>query len=196
MTDDHENTVFVYHAGVFEDATLFRHAMKVEHNFKIYDVPMDGNCLFSAISHQVYGDVRFHKLVRQRCCDYIQLFEDRFTPYLDTRLFVANRIDQNYVDFADYMAQMRKPGIWGDNMEITALSELYQRPVEIYDQQTTPRQTFSNSVNFGNDLAPMRISFKNGNHYDSVVSDNHGETLFNKEDAGKHENAILLSFSK
>ena len=81
-------------------------------------------------------------------------------------------------------------------MEITALSELYQRPVEIYDQQTTPRQTFSNSVNFGNDLAPMRISFKNGNHYDSVVSDNHGETLFNKEDAGKHENAILLSFSK
>ena len=84
----------------------------------------------------------------------------------------------------------------GDNKEITALSEIYQRRVEIYDQQTTPRQTFSNSVNFGNDLVPIRISFKNGNHYDSVVSDNHGETLFNKDDAGKHEDAVLLSLRK
>ena len=181
------------HAGVFEDATLFRHAMKVEHNFQIYDVPMDGDCLFSSISHQVYGDICFSGLVRDRCCNYMKLFEGKFMLFIDTRRFVANRRDENYVDFDDYLVKMRTPGIWGGNLEITALSELYQRPVEIYDQQTTPRATFSNSVNFGNDLPPMRMALKNGNHYDSVVSQNHSETLLNMDEAGQFEDSVLAS---
>ena len=163
---------------------MFRHAMKVEHNFEIYDVPMDGDCLFSSISHQVYGDICFSGLVRDRCCNYMKLLEGKFMHFIDTRRFVANRRDENYVDFDDYLVKMRNPGIWGGNLEITALSELYQRPVEIYDQQTTPRKTFSNSVNFGNDLPPMRITLKNGNHYDSVVSQTHSETLLNMDEAG------------
>ena len=56
LTDDHEDTVFVCGSGVFEDAALFRHAMRVERNFEIQEVRDDGSCLFSAISHQVYGD--------------------------------------------------------------------------------------------------------------------------------------------
>ena len=88
---------------------------------------------------------------------------------------------------------MQRPGIWGDNLEITALSEMYQRSVEVYDQQTTPRATFSNSVNYDNDLPPMRISFKNGNHYDSVVSESHSETLLNIDEAGQFEDSVLAS---
>ena len=193
VTDDHENTVFVCDAGVFEDAQLFRHAMKVEHNFEIYPVKDDGNCLFSAISHQVYGDVCFHMLIRDRCCDYMKLLEGNFMHFIDTRRNVVNRRDENYVDFDDYLRKMKRPGIWGDNLEITALSELYQRPVEVYDQQTTPRATFSNSVNYDNDLPPIRISFKNGNHYDSVVSETHSETLLNIDEAGQFEDSVLAS---
>ena len=73
------------------------------------------------------------------------------------------------------------------------MSERYQRPVEIYDQQTTPRATFSNSVNFGNDLPPIRITLKNGNHYDSVVSQTHSETLLNMDEAGQFEDSVLAS---
>ena len=78
---------------------------------------------------------------------------------------------------------------------ITALSELYQRPVEVYAQQTTPRRTFSDSVNYDNDLPPIRVSFKNGNHYDSIVSEDHGDTVFNIAEAGEFEDAVLASLS-
>ena len=78
-------------------------------------------------------------------------------------------------------------------MEITALSEIYQRRVEIYDQQTTPRQTFSNNVNFDNGLGPIRITYKNGNHYNSVVSETHGERLLNIDEAGQFEDSVLAS---
>ena len=88
---------------------------------------------------------------------------------------------------------MRTLRTWGDNPEITALSELYQRPVEIYAQHTTPRITFSDSVNYDNDLPPIRVSFKNGNHYDSIVSEDHGNTVLNIDEAGEFEDAVLAS---
>ena len=54
-----------------------------------------------------------------------------------------------------------------------------------------PRETFSNSVNFGNDLPPMLITFKNGNHYDSVVSESHSDKLLNIDEAGRFEDSVL-----
>lgn len=33
----------------------------------------DGNCLFRSVSHQVYGDDRYHGLVRARCMDYMEV---------------------------------------------------------------------------------------------------------------------------
>ena len=186
VTDDHKDTVFVCDAGVFEDATLFRHAMRVERNFKIQQVRDDGNCLFGAFSHQVYGDQSFHGLIREKCCNYMELNAADFVGFIDT--------DTQYVDFEDYLFQMRSLGTWGGNLEITALSQLYQRPVEVYDQQTTPRNIFSDSVNYDNNQAPIRISYMNGRtHYNSVLSDNHGETLFQRDDAGVFEDAVLAS---
>ena len=88
---------------------------------------------------------------------------------------------------------MRTLRTWGGNLEITALSELYQRPVEVYAQQTTPRTTFSDSVNYDNDLPPIRISFKNGNHYDSIVSEGHGNSVLNVDEAGVFEDTVLAS---
>ena len=186
VTDDHKDTVFVCDAGVFEDATLFRHAMRVERNFKIQQVRDDGNCLFGAFSHQVYGDQSFHGLIREKCCNYMELNAADFVGFIDT--------DTQYVDFEDYLFQMRSLGTWGGNLEITALSQLYQRPVEVYDQQTTPRNILSDSVNYDNNQAPIRISYMHGGtHYDSVVSENHGETLFHRDDAGVFEDAVLAS---
>ena len=39
---------------------------------RIVEVGGDGNCLFRAISHQVYGTEDHHRLIRVRCIDYIQ----------------------------------------------------------------------------------------------------------------------------
>ena len=60
-------------AGVFEDSALFHHAMRVEHNFEIKKVADEGDCLFMAFAHQVYGDDSLHELLRAKCCDFMDL---------------------------------------------------------------------------------------------------------------------------
>ena len=90
---------------------------------------------------------------------------------------------------------MRTLRTWGDNLEITALSELYQRRVEVCAQETTPRITLSDSVNYNNELPPIRVSFKNGNHYNSVVAENHSDTTLNSQQAGDFEDAVLASLN-
>ena len=94
-----------------------------------------------------------------------------------------------------YVNSMRTLRTWGGNLEITALSELYQRRVEVYAQEITPRITLSDSVNYNNELPPFRLSFKNGNHFNSVVSENHEETILNVDDAGEFENAVIASLN-
>ena len=188
VTKDHRKTTMVSDvAGVFEDSALFQHAMKLEHNFEIRKMPDDGNCLFSAFAHQVYGDDSLHAIMREKCCDYMELHSEKFSEFIDT--------DNHYRDFAHYLDTMRTLRTWGDNLEITALSELYQRRVEVYAQQTTPRITFSDSVNYNNELPPIRVSFKNGNHYNSVVAENHNDTILNSQQVGEFEDAVLASLN-
>ena len=186
ITKDHSKNVFVCNAGVFEDAALFENGMIIELGFHIYRVPMDGNCLFTTVGHQIYGDISLHGLIREKCCDYMEFFSNRFFKYID---------QDRYVDFADYLDEMRTLGEWGGNLEITALSELYQRRVEIYDQQTTPRLSFSESVNYNNDHPPIRMTYKYGVHYDSVVAENHGNTVSDIDIAGNFEDAVILSLA-
>ena len=188
VTKDHRKTTMVSDvAGVFEDSALFQHAMKLEHNFEIRKMPDDGNCLFSAFAHQVYGDDSLHAIMREKCCDYMELHSEKFSEFIDT--------DNHYRDFAHYLDTMRTLRTWGDNLEITALSELYQRRVEVYAQETTPRITLSDSVNYNNELPPIRVSFKNGNHYNSVVGENHNDTILNSQQVGEFEDAVLASLN-
>ena len=161
--------------------------MKVEHNFEIRKMADDGNCLFSAFAHQVYGDDSLHAIMREKCCDYMELYSEKFNEFIDT--------EDHYRDFSHYLDTMRILRTWGDNLAITALSELYQRRVEVYAQQTTPRITFSDSINYNNELPPIRVSFKNGNHYNSVVAENHNDTTLNSQQAGEFEDAVLASLN-
>ena len=50
-------------------------------------------------------------------------------------------------------------------------------------------------MNYDNDLPPIRVSFKNGNHYNSIVSEDHGDTVLNIAEAGEFKDAILASLS-
>ena len=50
-------------------------------------------------------------------------------------------------------------------------------------------------MNYDNDLPPIRVSFKNGNHYNSIVSEDHGDTVLNIAEVGEFEDAVLASLS-
>jgi OTU domain-containing protein 5 len=44
--------------------------------------------------------------------------------------------------FEQYVQCKRQDKVWGDDIEIQALSEIYNRPIEIYAYSTEPMRTF------------------------------------------------------
>lgn len=46
------------------------------------------------------------------------------------------------VSFEEYLERKRADGVWGDDIELQALSEIYDRPIEIYAYSAKPMRTF------------------------------------------------------
>ena len=107
-------------------STLFAGGLRV--------VPMggDGNCLFRSVAHQVYGDEGLHGIVRAAVADYMEAEATWFAS------FVVGDAEE----FAAYIAAIRTPGTWGDDPEIQAVCEIYNRPAEIfaYDAEVGARR--------------------------------------------------------
>uniref|UniRef100_A0A2P2KG99 OTU domain-containing protein n=1 Tax=Rhizophora mucronata TaxID=61149 RepID=A0A2P2KG99_RHIMU len=57
--------------------------------------------------------------------------------------------------------------VYGNNVEIQALSEMYNRPIHIYSYSTEPINIFHGS--YHTDTPPIRLSYHHGNHYNSLV---------------------------
>lgn len=134
-----------------------------EQNLQVVSIPGDGNCLFRSISHQVYGDDQFHDIVRAKCMDYMEVDAAFFSQF----------VEGGMASFDLYLSAKRKNACWGDDPEIQALCELYDRPAEIwaYDVHKGARKlrTFHDSAGKPGSV-PMRVSYYGGGHYDSVVS--------------------------
>lgn len=77
----------------------------------------------------MYGTEDFHDKIRTACLDYIESEKVFFEAYIDE-------------DFEDYIVRKRQNGEWGDDIELQALSEIYNRPIEIYAYSATPMRTF------------------------------------------------------
>jgi len=125
---------------------------------------MDGNCLFRAISVQLYGTEEHHGLLRGITMDYIEIEKDFFSKFLIG--------EERY--FEEYILMKRESGRWGDDIEIEALSEIYNRPIQIYAYKSTPMRTFHE--NLSNPNPPIRLSYHCCSHFNAV---NERMLLFN-----------------
>ncbi|XP_071710873.1 OVARIAN TUMOR DOMAIN-containing deubiquitinating enzyme 6 isoform X2 [Rutidosis leptorrhynchoides] len=114
----------------------------------------DGNCLFRAVADQVYGDSEAYDLARQMCIDYMERERDHFSQFITE-------------GFTSYCKRKRRDKVYGNNVEIQALSEMYNRPIHIYSYSTEPINIFHGSYN--TDTPPIRLSYHHGNHYNSLV---------------------------
>lgn len=114
----------------------------------------DGNCLFRAVADQVYGDTEAYDLARQMCIDYMERERDHFSQFITE-------------GFTSYCKRKRRDKVYGNNVEIQALSEMYNRPIHIYSYSTEPINIFHGS--YTTDIPPIRLSFHHGNHYNSLV---------------------------
>lgn len=69
-------------------------------------------------------------------------------------------------NFDRYIQKKSEEGTWGDDLEIQALSEIYNRSIEIYAYSSDPLRTFHETASTTNE--PIRISYHGRSHYCSV----------------------------
>ncbi|XP_037485554.1 OVARIAN TUMOR DOMAIN-containing deubiquitinating enzyme 6-like [Triticum dicoccoides] len=133
---------------------MFEHDLRRVKGFEIRKMAADGNCLFRAVADQVYGDPETYDMARQMCVDYMERERDHFSQFMTE-------------GFTPYCKRKRKDKVYGNNIEIQAFAEMYNRPIHIYSYSTEPINIFQGSYN--TDVPPVRLSYHHGNHYNSVV---------------------------
>lgn len=88
----------------------------------------DGNCLFRAFAHQLYGTSDLHLIVRAKCFQYI--LASNFAE------FIPNETPQSYCERKSH------PGIWGDHLEIQAMAEIYTVAIVIIEAGPEAKEVF------------------------------------------------------
>jgi OTU domain-containing protein 5 len=122
----------------------------------IKQVGGDGNCLFRSFSDQLYGNEDWHREIREICMEYITIERD----------FFKNFVVGGDFKFDEYVEKKRQDSCWGDDVEIQALSEMYNRAIEIYAYSSDPMRTFHESGSNTNE--PIRLSYHGKSHYNSI----------------------------
>uniref|UniRef100_A0AAY4C6S3 ubiquitinyl hydrolase 1 n=1 Tax=Denticeps clupeoides TaxID=299321 RepID=A0AAY4C6S3_9TELE len=158
--DEYENAArlqSVDPATVEQQEQWFEKALTEKKGFVIKKMKEDGACLFRAVADQVYGDQDMHEVVRKHCMDYLMKNADYFSNYVTE-------------DFTTYINRKRKNNCHGNHIEMQAMAEMYNRPVEVYQYGTEPINTF-HGIHQNND-EPIRVSYHRNIHYNSVVNPN------------------------
>ncbi|KAM5146825.1 OTU domain-containing protein 5 isoform 2-T2 [Mantella aurantiaca] len=140
-----------------EQEHWFAKALQEKKGFIIKQMKEDGACLFRAVADQVYGDQDMHEVVRKHCMDYLMKNADYFSSYVTE-------------DFTTYINRKRKNNCHGNHIEMQAMAEMYNRPVEVYQYGTEPINTFHGIQQ--NEDEPIRVSYHRNIHYNSVVNPN------------------------
>ncbi|XP_047230081.1 OTU domain-containing protein 5-A isoform X2 [Girardinichthys multiradiatus] len=157
--DEYENAARLQSVdpATVEQEHWFEKALREKKGFVIKKMKEDGACLFRAVADQVYGDQDMHEVVRKHCMDYLVKNADYFSNYVTE-------------DFTTYINRKRKNNCHGNHIEMQAMAEMYNRPVEVYQYSTEPINTF-HGIHQNND-EPIRVSYHRNIHYNSVVNPN------------------------
>ncbi|XP_017479766.1 PREDICTED: OTU domain-containing protein 5-A [Rhagoletis zephyria] len=126
-----------------------------QRGYELRPVEEDGACLFRSISLQIYGDEEMHDVVRQHTMDYIYKNREYFSHFVTE-------------DINSYIKRKRRKDSHGNHIEIQAMSEIYNRPVEVYSYKPTPINIF-NSEQLNKGYAPLRLSYQRGSHYNAII---------------------------
>ena len=126
----------------------------------LVDIEPDGNCLFRAVSHQLYCIENKHVGLRAMCVQHMQEHRERFEIFCTS-------------DFDSHCRKMSMNGTWAGELEIRALEEIVDRVFSIYSSETkeskpVPMATnFDESILLGLETHQVKLSY-HGNHYNSI----------------------------
>lgn len=81
----------------------------------------DGSCQFRSIAHQLHGDAdAWHSQVRAEVVNYMRRHPDEFSFLFESE-----------ADFAAYVADMARPGQWGDELTLKAASNVFTCTIHV-----------------------------------------------------------------
>ncbi|CEM35289.1 unnamed protein product [Vitrella brassicaformis CCMP3155] len=149
---------------------------RIDERFAIRVMASDGNCLFRSVADQMYGNPDLHRLVRTKCMEYMEAEREYFQQFVTDR-------------FEEHVHRMKQDGEWGDDVEIEAMSEMYDCRIEIYGYSNEALRTFHETCNACNPH-PMRLSYRGGSHYNSIVL-RHGQRPLTTAAPGCLENRAI-----
>ncbi|KAK5702575.1 hypothetical protein LTR97_003520 [Elasticomyces elasticus] len=146
----------------------------------------DGNCLFNALSDQLYGHQNEHAAIRSRVINYMREHATYYKQFIDVNpgggirrnpkrknagsySSPANGAPPSNADidrvFESHLLSMARGGTYGDNMEITAFASAFQVDVKIYQRD------FAYMVTGGGDESQKQtahIAYHAWEHYSSI----------------------------
>lgn len=134
-----------------------------------------GNCLFRALSDQLYNTTKRHDEIRDNIVEYLRTNRDHFYPFVlanveedfirsqpTTRSSRSRKSGVERDPFDIYLENMAKPNTWGGDIEITAFCAVYDRDVLIHrptDAQTPFTQVVNSKRPAGQAKEYVHISF-------------------------------------
>lgn len=138
----------------------------------IFDIPSDGNCLYSAIVHQlkeVCGKAFTVQEIRLKTSDFLKCNKDDFIPYLshpDTGEMLTDE------QFDDYCYQVANSVQWGGEIELRALSHIFKIPIKVIQAEGSDITIGIEYTNCNKTLMLVfhRHMYGLGEHYNSVCS--------------------------
>ncbi|KAI0370999.1 cysteine proteinase [Pilatotrama ljubarskyi] len=80
----------------------------------------DGNCLFRALSDQLYGTPSHHLKLRQDICDWIESHKERYAPFVE---------DERGLEH--HLSCMRQQATYGGHLELSAFAHMTKRNVKV-----------------------------------------------------------------
>ena len=152
-------------------------------NWKLVVVDADGNCLYRCFATQIYGDTNKQSFVRAECCKYMRQNMEFF---------------QNFIpDFDQRMKEKEQEYEWGDHVDITALSELYNVRVRVFEYDKEQKKLYM-SFDQGEheetvNLPLVLLARHRQKHYNIIVDPDavHDRPLGTAKQRSKHEKVSL-----
>ncbi|XP_014557316.1 hypothetical protein COCVIDRAFT_37215 [Bipolaris victoriae FI3] len=155
----------------------------------------DGNCLFNALSDQLYGHQDMHDVLRTTTIEHMRDCADFYRQYmavnnvrrnpkrktaaaanaatkrLDTTYYTEEQLQQQ---FEHHVEKMGQPGEWADNMEVSAFASALNVNVRLWQADYTylfsPRTTSASNADPAADdkRQTLHIAYHTWEHYSSV----------------------------
>ena len=137
----------------YESEEANNNFLELTSRFRIVPSEADGNCLFHTLNNIVFGSNLTAKNIREEICDFLIKKKEIY------RHIWEGDIDR-------HVANMRREGYWGTNLELLAFSDLMRLNINIYTSLDQEEPEFQ--INHPQNEGEINIFLRNWRHYEGL----------------------------